>query len=64
MRAIYPVLVIVGIYILITVLDSIACSSSWKDSGYNYKYSIRSGCMISVNNDNRWIPQRFYRKEE
>lgn len=35
------------------------CASQWSDSGMEYRYGFRSGCMIKPGD--AWIPAKNYR---
>jgi len=57
---------VIGLVILMVVIkgcnygaDSWACRSQWLNSGMDYRYGLRSGCMIKP--DEYWIPANNYR---
>lgn len=35
------------------------CRSQWMDSGMDYRYTLRGGCMVKP--DEYWIPSKNYR---
>lgn len=62
---IYLVLFIIAIN-LITLLASYvssryACHTQWVESGIDYKYTLRGGCLLNRNGG--WIPAANYRVE-
>jgi hypothetical protein len=36
-----------------------SCHSAWNESGMDYKYTLRGGCLLQK--DNIWIPDRNLR---
>lgn len=41
------------------VMGSWSCGAEWKESGMEYKYSLRGGCMVKPKD--HWIPAKNYR---
>lgn len=59
---------IVALVILLTfivgalnALNDAGCKAQWKDSGFEYRYSMMGGCQIK-NKSGVWIPSDAYRE--
>ncbi len=60
---IYVVAAIIAVLIIARtssyIMGSWSCSSEWKESGMEYKFGLRSGCMVKPKD--HWIPAKNYR---
>lgn len=56
-------LAVVGVFVVFQAwsygMGTLKCRNAWIDSGFEYKYTYRAGCMIE--RDGHWIREGNYR---